>query len=144
MGAGETGGVVAVGVRRPWSLLGGVALVAVSVTITASTYHPLPEGIGPVDGRGLFAPLLIVPLAAVGGVLVGRVVESNDSSVIETVTLTALMTAASVTPSVAYMIFLTGPSVISDPAVYTDWYTLGFAVAATFLFVRLAGRLVSW
>lgn len=117
-------------VERPGSFVIGAVFVTVSVVITVNTYRPLPPGTGPADGRGLFAPLVIVPLAALGGVAVGRAVEPAAPSAVETLVAALVATAVSITPSVGYMLLFAGPSVAADPSVYVDWYTVGLAAAA--------------
>ncbi len=106
-------------------LLLGIALLGFSLYITQANYHPLPPGHTPIDGRGLFAPLIIVPLASLGGILVAKslmALKQLQTRALVRLFLYSISATVAVSLPVAYMLFFTGPDIGSDPSIYYDWY----------------------
>lgn len=110
----------------------GLLFVGFATWMTIGTYHPLPPGHPPVDGRGLFAPLIINPMAAIGGVLIAygvkqrfRYVERRARHLL----FVALVVVLSVNIPVLYMVYFTGPDIHSQWTGYVDWYLLGVITA---------------
>jgi len=125
-------------------LLLGIPFIGFSLYMTHGTYHPLPPGQPHIDGRGLFAPLFITPIASIGGILVAKsVMAINQSPVWRTVRLClySLSAIAAVSLPVTYMLFFTGPDMSSTLSDYYDWYMFSPILSALSV---LAEEMVTW
>lgn len=131
--------IVAIG-----EILLAISFIGFSLHMTHGTYHPLPPGQPHIDGRGLFAPLIITPIASIGGILVAKsVIAINQSPVRTTVRLClySLSAIAAVSLPVTYMLFFTGPDMSSTLSSYYDWYMFSPILSALSV---LAEEMVTW
>ena len=106
-------------------MLIGVALIGFGLLLTKGTYHPLPPGEPHVDGRGLFAPLLITPAAALGGIFLAKslmVFKQLQARSIVRLFVYLMSAVVAVSLPVSYMVFYTGPDMSSKLSTYYDWY----------------------
>lgn len=131
--------IVAIG-----ELLLAISFIGSGLLLTHGTYHPLPPGQPPIDGRGLFAPLIITPIASIGGILVAKSgVALYQSPVRTTVRLClyTILAIVAVSLPVTYMLFFTGPDMSSTLSDYYDWYMFPPILSALSI---LAEEMMTW
>jgi hypothetical protein len=122
-----------VGVRgrralRLLRLLAGTGLVLYALGQTHETFRPVP---GHTDGRGLFMLLLIPPVAAVGGMLMGDAVVHAVRSIRRQAVyfLYPVFGVLGIVPTVVYMLFYSDPNVSSQLSSYYLWFLSSGVVA---------------
>jgi hypothetical protein len=106
----------------------GISMVGLALQQTHDAFHPVP---GHIDGRGLFAVVIVPPIAAVGGLLVVHGArqwvqeQTRSAASLLAYPVGALLALA---PSICYILWFSGADVSNRLSSYTEWFVLALLI----------------